>query len=153
MDNPLVYAIANKVPEWQCHKRVHAAKIVDIKSQDEVEEIARGEFPGLCLYLEGIEAPLTVHHSWAGKQGAVLDVGNYLVFYDDGHLSVGPSPAFELGYLPMPTDGSSKAWVMLDIAMAHLYQELPATWPMIEHALRERYAELYNGEPLLGGGE
>jgi hypothetical protein len=77
----------SELPEYVCHKRVRAAKIVPSLSDEE------RAVP--TLFLEGgREWPTTVE--WCVKH--VPEVGGYLVFYADGYVSYSPAKAFEEGY-------------------------------------------------------
>lgn len=80
------------MPQYQCHKKVRAARIVEI----------HGNSDDSCdLQIDlgiGVErAKLTVPDEWMMKHSPVL-VGGYLVRYDDGCLSYSPEQAFEEGY-------------------------------------------------------
>lgn len=78
-----------KLPLYECHKRVRAAKIV---TSDEERE-------HLTLFLEGgREWPTTLE--WCLKH--VPQIGGYLVVYEDGYVSYSPAGPFEAGYLPIP---------------------------------------------------
>lgn len=79
---------------YQCHKRVKAAQITEVIMNTVpstlggygVTRIAAGEF--------------TVNGDAATKMSVryVPKLDDYLVEYDDGHLSVSPKKAFEDGY-------------------------------------------------------
>jgi hypothetical protein len=130
---------------WQCHKRVRAAKIVDIKSADEVEPVERGEIPGLAVFVEGVEGYFNVHHSWAAKQGPVLQPGNMLVFYEDGYMSVSPVDTFESGYAEI-VPGSGEHFALMDLAIAHLYFIGPLEWQSLAKTMQERYTAFFEPE-------
>lgn len=75
----------NKLPEWQCHKRVNAAKIVGITEDAAGHALNLGEF-GVTF----------VTSQWLTQHGA--KPGGYYVVYSDGYASYSPASAFEGGY-------------------------------------------------------
>ena len=83
------------LPEYQCHKRVHADKIVGI------------QFNGHDAYILRLDQSddVTIKGNWVDK--AILStpsgqyselVGGYYVVYADGYESWSPAEAFESGY-------------------------------------------------------
>lgn len=82
------------LPEFLCHKRVRAAKVVAI-----------APVPGEGLYRLALEGGLHVDVTkhWMGNKVPV--VGGYYVQYEDGYASFSPATAFETGYELIP-DGT-----------------------------------------------
>lgn len=72
--------------EYQCHKRVHAAKILSIGPSETDRHI---------LFLEPMVGPL-VSAEWVAKHKP--QPGGYYVIYEDGYTSYSPAAAFESGY-------------------------------------------------------
>lgn len=86
-------ATAIQLPEYVCHKRVRAAKIVDSKQVD-----SDGGFV-LTLELPNGVTRLTHYYRPPGRQAnATSFTGGYLVVYEDGYESWSPAKAFEEGY-------------------------------------------------------
>ena len=75
--------------QYQCIKKVHAAKITGIEKVVEADAIK--------LYLGEIGGVVTKSREWANKHTPVI--GGYYVKYDDGYASFSPAKAFESGYL------------------------------------------------------
>lgn len=78
------------LPRWKCHKKVRAAKIVNVLNA----------LDGMLLALDGIAEPVRVSFTWMDKHEPV--VGGYYVVYEDGYTSFSPAKAFEDGYTPLP---------------------------------------------------
>jgi hypothetical protein len=79
------------LPEYQCHKRVRAAKIQAIWHVSVRPAVALMVLVGE----EGIK-PVEVPVAFIEKHAP--EVGGYLVVYEDGYRSYSPSKAFEEGY-------------------------------------------------------
>lgn len=84
-----------QLPEFQCHKRVRAAKILEIGHD--------GESPFLNLEGEPQQVGETLQFPSFGVTQAWLErfkpeVGGYYVVYEDGYASFSPAAAFEGGY-------------------------------------------------------
>lgn len=81
-----------QLPQWQSHKRVHAAKITAIEYHENAEDtcfyLHFGDEPGLT--------PIAVTQGWLNRYGA--KVGWYYVVYLDGYASASPAAAFDEGY-------------------------------------------------------
>lgn len=77
-----------KLPQYQSHKKVRAAKIVAVDV--DAEGLTR-----LILDTEGIP-PFPVTSDFVSKHAP--KAGMYLVVYDDGYLSISPAKAFDEGY-------------------------------------------------------
>ena len=85
------------LPEFKCHKRVKAARIVEIVGHATLS---------VDLYLDDGLDPIGVAPDWISKHQP--QIGSYYVLYNDGYSSVSPAQAFEEGYLevaPMMTGG------------------------------------------------
>lgn len=77
------------LPEWQSHKRVRAARLVEINDQDQMSL----EVPG-----DGDKPPIWVKPA-ANMFARYRPVpGDYYVVYDDGYAAISPKAAFEGGY-------------------------------------------------------
>ena len=72
-----------RIPRYQCHKKVWALKIKEIKSESIV--------PAEEGYTE-----FEVDSAYMKKHNP--QVGGYYVVYDDGYKSFSPAEAFEAGY-------------------------------------------------------
>ena len=89
------------LPEFKCHKRVKAARIVEIVGHATLS---------VDLYLDNGLDPIGVTPEWFGKH--CPQIGGYFVLYADGYQSYSPCGAFEEGYLkacPMFTNGETEA--------------------------------------------
>lgn len=78
------------LPQYRCHKIVHAAKITSIDVVDGVE----------VLYLGEIGTKVRPLGDWMNKHRPYA--GGYLVVYEDGYKSYSPAKAFEEGYTRAP---------------------------------------------------
>lgn len=81
---------------YQCHKRVEAAKILDIGQQ----KIVSTDSVETLLKLEGETFALIVSKEYVAKHKP--QIGGYFVRYDDGYQSFSPAAAFEAGYTEVP---------------------------------------------------
>lgn len=80
-----------QLPEYQSHKRVRAAKIVQSKKLDDGTFQLELELPSSKRFFHIYSPP--------GRQvNAESFVGGYLVRYEDGYESWSPAKAFEEGY-------------------------------------------------------
>jgi len=79
-----------QLPQYQCHKKVRAAKITEIKSHESdgtgSHTMVFGEIGGSQFLTD----------EW--KDRFAPEVGGYYVVYEDGYTSYSPAPAFESGY-------------------------------------------------------
>lgn len=76
-----------EIPEYQCHKKVRAAKITAFRQNgSEYPSLILGEIGGIVE-----QSP-----EWFEKHKPVL--GGYYVMYEDGYASYSPAKAFEDGY-------------------------------------------------------
>lgn len=81
-----------QLPEYECHKRVRAAKIVqDIELVDKADHDLVLELPNAITRLHW-----EVGYPWYLKHKP--EVGGYIVIYADGYVSYSPAKAFEEGY-------------------------------------------------------
>lgn len=73
--------------KYQCHKQVHALRIVDIAKVPESSTIRLvfDDYPEVHM-----------HPSWVVQHKA--EAGGYYVVYEDGYQSFSPAKAFEEGY-------------------------------------------------------
>lgn len=76
----------SKLPMWQCHKRVRASKIVEIADPD----VGYKEAVLECGERVQLDRDITARY-WP-------QVGDYIVVYDDGYMSISPAKSFEDGY-------------------------------------------------------
>lgn len=92
-----------KLPVYQCHKRVHADKIVRIDQLENLTTVRLMLTEGRFVDVD--QAYVSKHHP---------QVGGYFVQYEDGYLSFSPAKAFEDGYAlvhptrPNPAHGAPK---------------------------------------------
>ena len=79
---------AVELPEYQCHKKVRAAKITGFRPNGNTDfpDILLGEIGGIVSCLP----------EWQAKHQP--KIGDYYVLYEDGYTSVSPAKAFEDGY-------------------------------------------------------
>lgn len=80
------------LPLYQCHKKVRAAKIAQIKTVDEIHDYR------VLIVPEDKKIPaFRVSDAYMDKHKP--QVGGYFVVYDgDGYQSFSPAKAFEEGY-------------------------------------------------------
>ncbi len=76
---------------YQCHKKVEAAKIVDVPAPHDAVGALRDDY-----FIRHESGTVTVDGEWIANHQP--EVGMYLVWYEDGHLSVSPAASFEAGY-------------------------------------------------------
>lgn len=72
-----------EMPKYECHKVVHALKILGISLNGELGF----EFPFDSILMD---------REWLDKHNP--EVGGYYVVYQDGYKSFSPAEAFESGY-------------------------------------------------------
>lgn len=87
IDSPL-----QEMPQYQCHKKVHAVKITAVLNSPPDVVMDGGSWD---LEIEG-GGFIRVTHAWLIKHAP--KAGGYYVVYDDGYASFSPSEAFEAGY-------------------------------------------------------
>lgn len=118
------------LPQWQCHKQVRAARIVDIFpfADDFVGEA------GAVLRLAG-GASVQVDARWQARHNA--HAGGYYVVYEDGYASFSPPAAFEAGYAPLDASAAASPGV----AAAPVFPQALAL-DELELALEEADAQL-----------
>lgn len=78
------------LPEYQSHKKVRAAKILDMRINTN-DHTTYWE-----LKLEGVEKMVDVPSIQITKHNP--QIGWYYVVYEDGYVSFSPAEAFEGGY-------------------------------------------------------
>lgn len=78
-----------ELPKYQCHKKVHAVKILSIGlvGEDSKQVIIPAD-PGY--------EDIPVSDEWVAKHNP--KIGGYYVVYEDGYASFSPAKAFEDGY-------------------------------------------------------
>lgn len=91
MDNNQANAQA-QMPRYQCHKKVWALKIKEIKRAPS----GNATVTHSLVFKEGAYAPLNVSLEYIDKHSP--QAGGYYVVYDDGYKSYSPAKAFEDGY-------------------------------------------------------
>lgn len=85
--------MATKLPLYNCHKQVRAARIAESAYSSEEGRLmgyVMLELPNGTLYQQ------PVHHHWLDKYQP--EIGGYFVEYGDGYISYSPAAAFEEGY-------------------------------------------------------
>jgi len=80
-----------QMPQYVCHKTVHAIRIDSIQNDAGGFSIIKSGKPG-----EGYE--VQVGFAWMEKHKP--EVGGYYVVYADGYTSYSPQKAFDDGYKP-----------------------------------------------------
>jgi len=78
----------HNLPKYRCHKVVGAIRIDEV-SVDQAHGGAE---------IQGSGCSVTVDQGFLDRHGP--KVGQYLVEYDDGYLSISPAEPFEAGYTP-----------------------------------------------------
>jgi hypothetical protein len=84
----------HRLPQWKCHKVVRAAEIVEISTAND---------PGYwikCVDPDRVRLPIIFVKPEVFSRRAPT-VGDFLVVYDDGYISVSPPDTFKAGYSPM----------------------------------------------------
>lgn len=88
----IIEAAGQSMPQYQCHKKVHAAKIKAILNSPPDVVVDGGSWD-----LEMVDGGFVrVTHEWRKKHDP--QDGGYYVVYDDGYASFSPAAAFESGY-------------------------------------------------------
>jgi hypothetical protein len=85
---------AASMPQYQCHKKVLAAKIGSIKRVKATDQTA-GDTWNLVPEDDKLP-PINVTGDWMGRHDP--QHGGYFVEYEDGYTSYSPAEAFEAGY-------------------------------------------------------
>ena len=88
--------VSREMPRYQCHKRVWALKIADLRSTASPNEESDGSL--LVVPAEDGYGPFKVDYQYVSKHKP--QVGGYYVVYSDGYKSFSPADAFESGYTP-----------------------------------------------------
>jgi hypothetical protein len=78
------------LPLYECHKKVRAAKITDVRYQDPEQSVLTLD-PG-----DGSKIEIWVRNGFIAKHNP--QAGGYYVMYEDGYVSYSPAKAFEEGY-------------------------------------------------------
>jgi len=78
----------DKRPHYQCDKKVHAHKIAGLKRNADNSVMITPAEPGFT--------DIRVLAEFAAKHD--LAIGSYIVYYEDGYVSVSPAKPFEAGY-------------------------------------------------------
>ena len=78
----------DKRPHYQCDKKVYAHKIAGLKRNADNSVMITPAEPGFT--------DIRVLAEFAAKHD--LAIGNYIVYYEDGYVSVSPAKPFEAGY-------------------------------------------------------
>lgn len=87
-----------KLPQWQCHRTVRAARVV---------KVALDCFAGPALFLEGQHDPLPISREWAlWHQPAP---GGYFVQQENGRVSFMSAAEFEADHAPILTEADALA--------------------------------------------
>jgi hypothetical protein len=79
---------AREMPQYQCHKKVHALKIKAMDFEHLGKVLITPEEPGYT--------PFFVSDAYVMKHTPKR--GGYYVVYEDGYASFSPAEAFESGY-------------------------------------------------------
>ena len=90
--------VSAELPLYQCHKRVRAVKIADIRIVDGIRVIIPEEHG---------HDPVAVTNEYVDKHEP--KVGGYYVLYSNGHQSYSPGNAFEEGYTKLSAEKSEPA--------------------------------------------
>jgi hypothetical protein len=84
-----------KLPLYQCHKKVRAAKVIK-----EISDFERMNSQETEVIWELDNGQMVMVTSDLKFRGGPNPVGGYYVFYEDGFQSWSPAKVFEAGYLP-----------------------------------------------------
>jgi hypothetical protein len=88
------------LPVYQCHKKVGAAKIIDVFAG--VPGSTRIVLDTPCIEDPSVGTFVNVDADWLARNPKV-SIGGYFVEYEDGYTSFSPAEPFESGYtLVMP---------------------------------------------------
>jgi hypothetical protein len=110
---------AVEMPRYQCHKKVWALKIADIKL-NVPEKPSTG---AMITPSEKGYAPFSVDAAYMDKHKP--QIGGYYVVYDDGYKSFSPAKAFEEGYTRVPSIRNIAAQAYKAEAMDRMTREAP----------------------------
>jgi len=86
-----------RMPQYECHKKVRALKIKTIANPNDVMPGEAEDDRVLTFSDERYENRFwVVRGAWLAKHEP--QVGGYFVLYEDGYTSFSPAAAFESGY-------------------------------------------------------
>ncbi len=86
-----------EMPKYQCHKKVWALKIKEVRQAPGDQERANAGGDWYLVPERNDYAPILVgHDNYYEKHRP--EAGGYYVVYDDGYKSYSPAKAFEEGY-------------------------------------------------------
>ena len=93
------------LPQYQCHKRVRAAKIRSVEYEAMEGGVPDPRPAAGVLVFDGPPEAFELRWKFSGEWGMkhTPKVGGYLVIYDDGYASFSPAEAFDTGYTLIPT--------------------------------------------------
>jgi len=75
-------------PHYECHKKVYAHKIAGVKVEPDGSRLITPAEPGFSQIR--VLRKFAIDHD--------VKPGSYLVYYEDGYVSISPAKAFENGY-------------------------------------------------------
>ena len=85
-----------KLPLYQCHKNVRAAKIISMRGNGDGTHTLSMVYPP--FYRESPSHLVEVQVPAAFMSQHAPEIGGYFVQYNDGYESYSPAKAFEEGY-------------------------------------------------------
>jgi len=88
--------VAMEMPLYQCHKKVHAL---------EIKEVRPAYTDLLLVFMEAGYAPKLIKPAVFARGLPVP--GDFYVVYEDGYESISPRKAFLDGYTPLAGDGAT----------------------------------------------
>lgn len=87
--------------KWQSHKIVEAEKITKIEENDGDVTITMGDEHDAPVVVTSTISVVDKDITWYAQHRP--KIGDYIVIYDDGYMSVSPATAFENGYRKLTT--------------------------------------------------
>ncbi len=98
MDENQIGIAQAELPEYQCHKKVHALKIISITLDADLAKSEGRETDGTATIFpeNGRYGLIRLSAEYVAKHNP--QPGGYYVVYADGYKSYSPASAFEAGY-------------------------------------------------------
>ncbi len=85
-----------KLPQYQCHKKVRAGKIIYMRANGDGTHTLDLVYPRFYKGSEAVATEVEVPASYMSQHAP--EIGGWFVVYEDGYQSYSPAKAFEVSY-------------------------------------------------------